>query len=227
MFYMKSINILEGWSGVSSLKTSEDVATVLDMYERALGVFKPEDIVGVVEKNGYYAVVIDTEGGNTFDLFPWVNSLYKSDNEVTCVNAKFLYPNSISRGEYLEVDEREQGTGDFDDSDEAPTGFLDSDAPDIEKHYVHHNATGNSIPIVDERGVVFGRSSSRVEYPVDNSLMSRVHARIYKINGKYMVSDLGSKNGTFVDGLRVLQGRDAELSVGSNIRMADEMFKFI
>jgi pSer/pThr/pTyr-binding forkhead associated (FHA) protein len=51
---------------------------------------------------------------------------------------------------------------------------------------------------------VFGRSD--VSYRIEDDMqVSRRHARLLLLDGHPVVSDLGSRNGTFVDGLRILE----------------------
>jgi diguanylate cyclase (GGDEF)-like protein len=60
---------------------------------------------------------------------------------------------------------------------------------------------GSLYPIeVDE--AVIGRSPE-VEIPLPDNTLSRQHARIVRARGVFCVEDLGSTNGTFVDGERV------------------------
>ena len=173
--------------------------------------------------------MVNPEGG-VFDFFQWLNSKKPKEYaevEINCANAKLLFPVSLSRGEYI-VSQSVGGTGDMssDNSDEVPTGFLDED--DIEgTHYLLHKATGSRIPIDSEEGVIIGRSSSRSEYAVDNIMLSRVHARVYLTDGRYMVEDLHSQNGTFIGKLKVLPGKDREIRTGDILRLADENFQLV
>lgn len=55
---------------------------------------------------------------------------------------------------------------------------------------------------LEEGSVVVGRSSS-VELPVADRAMSRSHARLYRSGDSWLVEDLGSRNGTMVNGQRI------------------------
>ena len=50
-----------------------------------------------------------------------------------------------------------------------------------------------------------GRSDAAAEIQLDDSTgtLSRLHARFYLKNGEVYLTDLGSKNGTYVDGFRI------------------------
>jgi pSer/pThr/pTyr-binding forkhead associated (FHA) protein len=53
--------------------------------------------------------------------------------------------------------------------------------------------------------------------------MSRQHAEIAIRSGNFIISDLGSTHGTWVDGVRV---GEAQLTDGSRIRLGDGEFVF-
>lgn len=223
---------LSKWNENVQIVCDEDVATLLYVYERCIKSFKPENIVGIVEREGFFACVVNTQAVSDFDLFSWLNTkyAYNGRTEINCANARLLFPESISRGEFVEevVVQPEGGTGDLsqDDNDQIPTGFLDEDDL-VESVYLFHPSAGIKIPIEDEDGVIIGRSSSKSEYAVDNIMLSRVHARVYMVGSKCMVEDLHSQNGTYTGKLRVLPGKDRELHVGDTLRLADEEFKLV
>jgi diguanylate cyclase (GGDEF)-like protein len=81
---------------------------------------------------------------------------------------------------------------------------------------------GRSIELGHE-AVEIGRSGKCTLVVKDNGV-SRCHARIKRIFGLYFVSDLGSVNGTFVNGQRVSM---AQLSDGDQIRVGDSVLKFV
>ena len=69
---------------------------------------------------------------------------------------------------------------------------------------------GRRIPLVNAVTVI-GRAGD-VDVPLDDAGVSRRHAEIHLADGRARVVDLGSTNGTFVDGERVSAG---ELRDGS------------
>ncbi|HSN53031.1 MAG TPA: FHA domain-containing protein, partial [Candidatus Sulfomarinibacteraceae bacterium] len=71
-----------------------------------------------------------------------------------------------------------------------------------------HEPTGDSI--------VVGRSSD-AEIAVPDRAMSRRHARLYRNGDSWYVEDLGSRNGTLLDGRRV--EATSLLSPGSSLRI--------
>ena len=69
---------------------------------------------------------------------------------------------------------------------------------------------------VDEEAIFVGRAPDN-EIQVKDKSVSRKHLKIVKRERKYYVTDLGSKNGTFVDGRRVTGGKEYEVREGMPI----------
>jgi hypothetical protein len=69
---------------------------------------------------------------------------------------------------------------------------------------------------------VLGRAAD-VDIPLDDAGVSRRHAEIHVTDGRYRVVDLGSTNGTFVDGERIATG---ELRDGSTITVGRSRLVF-
>ncbi len=72
-----------------------------------------------------------------------------------------------------------------------------------------------------------GKERRRVDYCIaDNTNVSRVHADIlYKENAFYLVDD-NTTNGTTINGISLVGGREYILKNGDVIKMADEEFRF-
>lgn len=72
-----------------------------------------------------------------------------------------------------------------------------------------------------------GKESEGNHYVLDkNPAISRRHAAITWRDGKYYIFDLGSTNGTFVNGVEVKEGEEIELKNGDKIILANEILEF-
>lgn len=219
------------------ISSKEDAATLVETVEvtsHSVPVARIKDIVGT--KDGKYVCVISPVL-TYFDLFAYLNEKLSSDVYIGCANVRFLFPRHISRGLYEASNAVDTNTDDIseDDEDDTPTGYLDvEDLPQneemgngpVKERYLVVPETGAKLPI-DENGIIIGRSSSRTDYAISNSKISRVHAKIYKKGNKYMVHDYDSANGTFIDGLRVRENNDREISPGSKLVLANSEFKLV
>jgi len=97
--------------------------------------------------------------------------------------------------------------GGYGASHRAPAPFLELD--------------GRRIPL-DRAVIVLGRSGD-VDIPLDDAGVSRRHAEIHVADGRARVVDLGSTNGTFVDGERI---STADLHDGSTITVGRSRLTF-
>lgn len=70
---------------------------------------------------------------------------------------------------------------------------------------------------------VFGREDS-ADITLEDRSVSRKHAVIERLSSLYVINDLGSTNGTYVNGKRV----DSQpLQCGDRVRLGDQIFKFL
>jgi FHA domain/Domain of unknown function (DUF1707) len=73
-----------------------------------------------------------------------------------------------------------------------------------------------------ERQVVLGRSRS-CDCVLSEPSVSRRHAELRRDGGRWLLRDLGSRNGTRVNGLRVLD--EAEVGPGDRVSFGDARFR--
>jgi len=79
---------------------------------------------------------------------------------------------------------------------------------------IRGDAQGREV-LVPESGVTMGRSD-KVEVQLPPRLVSRRHCRVWFRNGRWRVKDLGSRNGTFLNGTKVTE---AEIRVGDVLKV--------
>ena len=78
---------------------------------------------------------------------------------------------------------------------------------------------GNAL-IRSEEGQVLGRSAKDADYVVNVEQVSRRHLKLSIEDGKVYVEDLGSYNGTAVNGEKLEPGAKHELNAGDTLRIA-------
>lgn len=82
--------------------------------------------------------------------------------------------------------------------------------------------TGQSFSLLEETNI--GRDSQRNEISLDDPQMSRENSRIKLENGVFVIYDLASTNGTFVNGHKILR---QPLKNGDEVQIGDHSFAFV
>jgi pSer/pThr/pTyr-binding forkhead associated (FHA) protein len=82
---------------------------------------------------------------------------------------------------------------------------------------------GGEFPLKAEKHIVIGRSSE-LDMVLVEDMVSRKHAKISFSDGKITIEDLGSTNGTFVNGEKVKQAR---LKEGDRILIGTSILKLV
>lgn len=84
---------------------------------------------------------------------------------------------------------------------------------------------GMEVPLTDDSHII--GSSVQADIVVqDNPTVSRRHARIFSSSGVYYIEDMGSTNGTSVNGERLRKLEPYKLDDGARIRISDEDYIF-
>jgi len=82
---------------------------------------------------------------------------------------------------------------------------------------------GGEFPLKRDKQVVIGRSSE-LDMVLVEDMVSRKHAKITVSEGKILIEDLGSTNGTFVNGEKIKQAR---LKEGDRILIGTSILKLV
>jgi two-component system, cell cycle response regulator len=88
---------------------------------------------------------------------------------------------------------------------------------------IYGDDLGRRIPLGSEACII-GRSS-KCDVQLDQESVSRNHARLQKTQGQYVVRDLGSTNGTYVNDDIVSE--EQQLRDGDQVKVGRTIFKFI
>ena len=74
------------------------------------------------------------------------------------------------------------------------------------------------VSLVEKAGAVIGRSPSESAFIINHEQVSRRHFRLLLVSGQVMIEDLGSTNGTSVNGIPLNPGARQPLGDGSRLQ---------
>lgn len=78
--------------------------------------------------------------------------------------------------------------------------------------------------LVSDRGLRIGRSESENDLIVPDGSVSRVHAKLFLRGGQLFLEDLGSRNGSFIGGVRLHPGEGLVVHGDQEVRFGDVTF---
>jgi pSer/pThr/pTyr-binding forkhead associated (FHA) protein len=82
-------------------------------------------------------------------------------------------------------------------------------------------AARNTFPL-DRDSIAMGRSS-QADVQLDSDEVSRMHCRLLRIDDEYVIEDQGSRNGIYVNGLKV---HSAVLRDGDELQLGDVLMQY-
>ncbi len=90
------------------------------------------------------------------------------------------------------------------------------------------NTSETVILHVNKDSYVIGKKPSAVDGVVSfNNMISRVHCRIIRNGSRYIVEDLGSANGTWVNRVRLMNNQKMPIQNGDILRLANSDFQVL
>ena len=107
--------------------------------------------------------------------------------------------------------------------DDIPTTVL-NDSGMMAKAYLFYANRDDEIAL-PEKTCILGKGKN-ADIRVDNTAVSREHISIEYTGGCWFATDLGTTNGTYIDGQKLRANQKYELADGMQLRLADEEFVF-
>lgn len=79
---------------------------------------------------------------------------------------------------------------------------------------------------LQENSVLVGKTKDITGFYLDKEVISRLHAQIKKVEGEWWLQDMGSKNGTYLNEVRLNLKEERKLVDGDKITFADISYEF-
>lgn len=80
---------------------------------------------------------------------------------------------------------------------------------------------------ITKSNFIVGRLSNYVDYLIDNNAIGRTHAEILCREGQYFIKDLNSKNGTFLNEIKLNSNKEYTINNGDKVKFANVEYTFI
>jgi len=95
------------------------------------------------------------------------------------------------------------------------------------EYYIYFNINDTEEKIkIDKDEFVLGRLKSSVDYCIQNNVVGKVHAKIVKKKDGMYIIDLTSKNGTYINGVKLKSDSEHILKDGDEIKLGNVKGQF-
>ena len=95
------------------------------------------------------------------------------------------------------------------------------------EYFLHFNINGEDKSVkIDKEEFVLGRLKSSVDFCLTSNVVGKVHAKIVKKNDNLYIIDLTSKNGTYVNGIKIKSDKAHILNDGDEIKLGNVKGQF-
>ena len=106
------------------------------------------------------------------------------------------------------------------DDDTVLLGVSDPNTPVLKA------GNGEEIININKPEFILGRKAINCDYVLEHKGIGRVHARVEANADQYFIVDLDSKNGTFINGTRLISNKVYPLNDGDQVKLADMEYSF-
>lgn len=210
-------NFYSPGSSKNEVKTTVDSGVVTSEYSSQKK-DKKKSCKLEIEEEVQYKRITRTELGDHNPLLKGSASLGG-----TSIN---IHPNA--GGSFLDNTEPEEGTtvlgANQDDEDEGTT-MLGVARPLSSRPYLIETSHNEKI-IIAKDVFKIGRDPGQADYTSKNKVVGRVHGLVISFEGEYFFEDNDSKNGSYVNGEKVLPKNQIKIKHDDRIKLANEEFIF-
>ena len=95
----------------------------------------------------------------------------------------------------------------------------------LPKPFLIEAETGEKI-IVTKEVFKLGRDPEQADYASNNKVVGRIHAELVTSNGEYFVIDKYSRNGSYLNGVKLYPNEKNKIKHEDRIKLANQEFVF-
>ncbi|MEH7181034.1 FHA domain-containing protein [Neobacillus vireti] len=141
--------------------------------------------------------------------------------------SNFYSPGFITRALAATDDEGTTVLGAFTEHDEYEEGTtaLGVDNRSMEKPFLIDVEAGTKI-VVTKEVFKLGRDPEQADYASKNKVVGRIHAELITADGEYFLMDKHSRNGSYVNGVKLSPNEKIKIKHEDQIKLANQEFVF-
>lgn len=162
---------------------------------------------------------LDSTGGTRLNNEPVVENDIHTGDIIEIGNYKLLFDSGIPEDERTAFDGEGTALDDGTALDQDRTMFFEE--PQAKLLVVKSDNLVAEINVEADE-LVFGREEG-TDITIDDKRVSRQHCKIWRDGNEYKIMDLGSSNGTFVNGQKI---SESVITDGDRIQMGSNIFEF-
>jgi Domain of unknown function (DUF6382)/FHA domain len=201
----------------SAVATSVDQGVLTSAYSSSKEVKKKSQKLEI-EEEVQYKRITRTELGTGDSLLKGAESM-----GATSIN---IVPNY----QVQELEEEHEGTtvlGAFSELDENEEGTtaLGVENQKLPKPFLIEAATLEKI-VVTKDVFKLGRDPEQADYASKNKVVGRIHAELVSVDGEYFLLDKHSRNGSYLNGVKLYPNEKAKIKHEDKIKLANQEFVF-
>lgn len=102
-----------------------------------------------------------------------------------------------------------------------------SEASSLSYPYLERvGAHSNERIVIDKDRFIIGRLGSMVDHVISDGTIGKLHAEIKSRDGDYYLTDLNSKNGTYINGERIASNKEHQINGSCRIKFSEYEYLF-
>ncbi|WP_419954644.1 FHA domain-containing protein [Neobacillus niacini] len=147
--------------------------------------------------------------------------------QVRETNSNFYSPGFITRALMATEEEGTTVLGALNELEEYEEGTtaLGVDNRNLSKPFLIDAESGTNI-VVTKEVFKLGRDPEQVDYTLNSKVVGRIHAELVTTDGEYFLIDKHSRNGSYVNGVKLSSNEKTKIKHEDRIKLANQEFIF-
>lgn len=181
-------------------------------------------ISSLIKKKRQDRQIMELQEQEEPDIVQENDGLYKNISKRSDIQDNTTSQNNISQNKKESISSQNKQINYFGND---TVCLMDEELPGYCMHKLRGEVNGKEIDVpLNNLPMTIGKLSGLVDFVINDSAVSKMHARIEEHNGQIFISDLNSTNGTIKNGEPIAINKEVELQTGDKIVFGRTSFTF-